>query len=94
MTFGGDAHLMQNGELIGAHSDRFSGRPRVVPAPRQRLNPWAWRIALILSLVAVGAAALMTVSDERAMSDMLITFAFTLGLLAAPLWLLAERPHL
>ncbi|HNE89271.1 MAG TPA: hypothetical protein PKH30_07905 [Actinomycetota bacterium] len=49
-------------------------------------------LALILSLMAVGVAALMTVSGERGMSDMLITFAFTMGLLAAPLWLFAERP--
>lgn len=83
---------MQNGQVLENHTDRFSGRPQVFPAPRRRLNPWAWRIALILSLMAVGVAALMTVSGERGMSDMLITFAFTMGLLAAPLWLFAERP--
>ena len=49
-------------------------------------------LALILSLMAVGVAALMTVSGERGMSDMLITFAFTMGLLTAGMWLFAQRP--
>jgi hypothetical protein len=34
------------------------------------------------------------VSDERALSDMLITFAFTLGLLTAATVATRQRPHL
>ena len=81
-----------NGQLIEVPADRFTGRPQVFPTPRRRLNPWAWRIGLILALIAVGAAALLTVTGERALSDMLITFAFTMGLLTAGMWLFAQRP--
>ena len=92
LTSDGEDHIMQNGQLIEVPADRFSQRPQVFPVPRRRLNPWAWRIGLILALIAVGAAALLTVIGKRALYDMLITFAFTMGLLAAPLWLFAERP--
>lgn len=72
-------------------SQRGNERPRALPGPRRQLHPWAWRVALIVSLLCVGTAALLTVSGERALSDLFITFAFTLGVLAAPLWLFAER---
>ncbi len=72
-------------------SPRATQRPQVFPTPRRQLNPWGWRAALIVSLLSVGTAALLTVSGERALSDLFITFAFTLGLIAAPLWLFAER---
>ena len=87
---GGEDHSMQNGQLID--TERFTPRPQVFPVPRRRLNPWAWRIGLILALLAVGGAALLTVIGQRALSDMLITFAFTLGLLTAGMWLFAQRP--
>ncbi|HRY09545.1 MAG: hypothetical protein H6526_02855 [Actinobacteria bacterium] len=79
---------MQNGQLLDTP---LRERPQVLPTQSRRLNPWAWRIALMFSLLAVGSAALLTVSGERAVSDVFVTFAFTLGLLAAPLWLFAQR---
>ena len=90
MIPGGEDHSMQNGQLID--TERFTQRPQVFLMARRRLNPWAWRIGLILALIAVGAAALLTVTGERALSDMLITFAFTMGLLTAGMWLFAQRP--
>ena len=92
LTSDGEDHTMPNGQLIEVPADRFTGRPQVFPTPRRRLNPWAWRIGFILVLIAVGVVALLIVTGERGLSDMLITFAFTMGLLTAGMWLFAQRP--
>ncbi len=71
---------------------RGTSRPQLLPVERRRPTPWAWRSALILSLLALAAAAVLTLRGEPGLSDLFITVAFTMGLLAGPLWLFTSRP--
>jgi uncharacterized membrane protein len=61
---------------------------------RDRINAWAWRLPLIAAVLAMVGAAVLAASGQRAVSDVLVTIGFAIGILSVPVWLFTgSREH-
>ncbi len=57
---------------------------------RRRLA-WAWRLPLIVAILAMLSAAALVAMDQRELSDTFVTMGFAIGMLSVPIWLLTDR---
>lgn len=54
---------------------------------------WAWRLPLIVAVIAMLMAAVLVALGQRALSDLVVTIGFAVGMLSVPIWLFTDRGH-
>jgi hypothetical protein len=52
---------------------------------------WAWRVPLIVAVLAMLLAAALVSIGQRAVSDVFVTLGFAFGILSVPIWILTDR---
>ncbi|HPE11750.1 MAG: hypothetical protein H6524_10340 [Actinobacteria bacterium] len=55
------------------------------------LRRWAWRVPLIVAVLAMLFAAALVSMGQRAVSDVFVTMGFAFGILSVPIWMLTGR---
>jgi hypothetical protein len=55
------------------------------------LRRWAWRVPLIVAVLAMLFAAALVSMGQRAVSDVFVTMGFAFGILSVPIWMLTDR---